>query len=186
MGKGKGKIKSILSAVLSVFLGLPGSAAAQEDLNDAQKKEIVYGMYSEYKKEFPQVEDIGPPEAMVLFKKGRVVFVDTRKPAEMKVSMLPQAISKETFLKNPQRHKGRVVVVYCTISFRSGKFAEEMAEKGVKVVNLKGGILAWTLEGGKVYNQKGEVKAVHVYVEKWNYAPEGYKTVKFSLLERVI
>ena len=51
---------------------------------------------------------------------------------------------------------------------------------------LQAGILAWLLEGGKVYDQRGdETKRVHVYGEKWDYAPAGYETVKFSPLERI-
>jgi sodium/bile acid cotransporter 7 len=102
----------------------------------------------------------------------------------MEVSMLPKAVTKEDFLRDPDKYKDKTVVVYCTISYRSGEFAEEMAEMRVTVVNLIGGLLAWVLEGGKVYDAHGETKRIHVYGEDWDYPPEGYESVKFGFFEK--
>jgi sodium/bile acid cotransporter 7 len=143
-------------------------------------------MYAGYKKDFPAVKDISPQQAVDLLKKDEVVFIDTRKPAEMKVSMLPHAITQNEFLSHPEKYAGKTVVGYCTVSYRSGVFAREMDAKGIPVRNLEGGILAWTLEGGKVYDENGkETNRIHVYGKKWNYAPAGYKTVMFSLWEQM-
>ncbi len=156
------------------------------NLSDAQKKETVYGLYAEYRKDFPAVTDISPQQAMALLKKNDIVFVDTRKPAEMKVSMLPHAISQGEFLEHPEKYAGKTVVGYCTISYRSGVFAREMAQKGITVGNLEGGILAWTLEGKTVYDENGAAtKRLHVYGKKWDLAPAGYETVMFGLWEQV-
>jgi len=157
-----------------------------KSLSNAQKREVVYAMYADYKKDFPAVMDISPQQAMDLLKKDDVVFIDTRKPAEMKVSMLPHAITQKEFLSHPEKYAGKTVVGYCTVSYRSGVFAREMDEKGISVRNLEGGILAWTLEGGKVYDENGkETNRIHVYGKKWNYAPAGYKAVMFSLWEQM-
>ena len=157
-----------------------------KSLSNAQKREVVYAMYADYKKDFPAVLDISPQQAMDLLKKDDVVFIDTRKPAEMKVSMLPHAITQKEFLSHPEKYAGKTVVGYCTVSYRSGVFAREMDEKGISVRNLEGGILAWTLEGGKVYDENGkETNRIHVYGKKWNYAPAGYKAVMFSLWEQM-
>ena len=165
---------------------LTGSAMGDNSLSDEQKKELVYTMYADYKKDFPAVTDISPHQAMELLKKDEVVFIDTRKPAEMKVSMLPHAITEKEFLSHPEKYAGKTVVGYCTVSYRSGIFAREMEEKGISVRNLEGGILAWTLEGGKVYDQNGkETNRIHVYGKKWDYAPAGYKAVMFSLWEQM-
>ena len=175
----------LLYGVISL-LCLPHMALGGGKISDAEKKEAVYRLYAEYKKDFPAVEDISPQQAMALFNQGRVVFVDTRKPAERAVSMLPGAVSQQDFLDHPDPYKDKTAVGYCTISYRSGLFAREMAKKGIHVVNLRGGILAWILEGGRVYDKMGEeVKRVHVYGDKWNYAPAGYEVVKFSLWERI-
>lgn len=160
-------------------------ATAAEPRTDREKKAVVYQMYAEYKKDFPEIIDIDPLEAMALQKRGEVVFVDTRTPAEMQVSMLPDAIGKSVFQKQMRRYTDRKIVAYCTISYRSGLFAAEMARQGITIYNLRGGILAWTLEGGKVYNGKKPVKRIHVYGEKWNFPPKGYKSVLFGFFEKL-
>jgi sodium/bile acid cotransporter 7 len=155
-------------------------------MSDAQKKETVYRMYAGYKKDFPNVKDISPQRAMELLDQNKVVFVDTRKPEEIAVSMLPGAVAEKDFLKDPDRYRERTIVAYCTISYRSGVFARDLANEGTTVLNLRAGILAWLLEGGRVYDQsEKEVKRVHVYGDEWDYAPAGYETVKFSLGERL-
>lgn len=168
------------------LLCLPHMAQGDSEMSDTKKKEAVYRMYAGYKKDFPRVRDISPQQAMAWLKQGTVVFVDTRKPAEMAVSMLPGAVSKQDFLNHPDQYKDKTAVAYCTISYRSGVFALEMAKQGITVVNLQGGILAWILEGGRVYDESGkEVERVHVYGDKWDLAPAGYETVKFSLWEQM-
>ncbi|MGB7918807.1 MAG: rhodanese-like domain-containing protein [Desulfobacterales bacterium] len=165
---------------------ITGPAMGDNGLSDTQKKEVVYAIYADYKKDFPAVMDISPQQAMDLLKKDEVVFIDTRKPAEMKVSMLPHAITQNEFLSHPEKYAGKTVVGYCTVSYRSGVFAREMDEMGISVRNLEGGILAWTLEGGKVYDENGkETDRIHVYGKKWDYAPAGYKAVMFSLWEQM-
>jgi len=158
--------------------------ATGPDLTDAQKKQIVYKMYEDYKKEFPTVKDISPHEAMKMMAEGKVIFVDTREQAEMQVSMLPGSVPKDEFLKEPSRYKDRTIIAYCTISYRSGKFAVEMAKRGIRIYNLKGGLLTWVLEGGKVYDRNGETKRVHVYGKKWNYLPGGYEPVFSNFIEK--
>jgi len=171
--------------VLVFFAGLvPQPVKCDETLTDQQKKKIVYEMYEDYRKEFPNVREISPEEAMKEAKAGKIIFVDTRKPAEMAVSMLPGAIPQKTFLKNPRKFKGKRIVAYCTISYRSGIFARDMAAERIEIFNLRGGLLAWVLEGGKVYDAEGETKRINVYGKKWDYPPEGYESVVLGFFER--
>ena len=149
----------------------------REAPGDIAKKEIVYKMCADYKKDFPGVEDISPETALKLLRDDKVVFVDTRKPAEMRVSMIPNAVTEEVFESNPQKYTDKTVVAYCTISYRSGKFVEKMMKKRIRIYNLEGGILAWVLEGGNVYDDHGATKRIHVYGKKWNYPAEGYTSV---------
>ncbi len=172
--------------VLIGFLFLPELALSGTKMSDAEKKEIVYKTYQGYKEDFPEVRDISPLQARELLDQDKVVFVDIRKPEEMAVSMLPGAVSEEDFLSHLEQYEGKTVIGYCTISYRSGKFASKIAEQGISVVNLQGGILAWTLEGGKVYDRSGqEVKRVHVYGDRWDFAPSGYESVKFGLWQQI-
>jgi sodium/bile acid cotransporter 7 len=161
------------------------AAESAEPLTDKEKKAAVYRMYNDYKlKDFPNVEDILPGEAMAMMTTRNVVFVDTRKPAERAVSTLPGAISRDAFEAHPERYRDALVIAYCTISYRSGLFSETMAERGLPVLNLAGGILAWTLEGGQVVDGGGETRRIHVYGKEWDLAPDGYETVMFGPLDR--
>lgn len=170
-----------LAIVILALQAMPSNA----EPTDAGKKKIVYQMYADYKnKDFPTVTDISPQQVMELMQTGQVVFVDTRKAAEMNVSMLPKALTQTEFLQNPLKYKGLTVIGYCTIGYRSGLFAREMETKGITVYNLAGGIVAWVLEGGNVFDANGETRRVHVYGQKWNYLPDGYEPVMFGFLEK--
>ena len=96
---------------------------------------------------------------------------------EQKISMLPGALKKEEFLSNLQEYKNEVIIGYCTISYRSGKLAKKLSKKGIIMLNLRGGILAWVHDGGKVYDQDGETDRIHVFGRTWNLAPKEYETI---------
>lgn len=171
-------------ATLAVVFLVAGLTTAEAD--DAGKLEAVYSMYAAYRAEFfPGVTDIYPRAAMALVEAGKAVFIDTRQPDEMAVSMLPGAVTREQFLAAPARYAGKTAVAYCTISYRSGLFARDMAAKGVRIYNLAGGLLAWALEGGKLYDAAGETRRIHVYGPKWDYPPQGYESVRFSWFQRI-
>jgi sodium/bile acid cotransporter 7 len=158
------------------WLALPGAYARAEP-SDQEKLKAVYKMYADYKADFPGVPDVSPKQAMELLKQGQVVFVDARPADERQVAMLPQAISQEEFLRDPAKYREKTVIAYCTISYRSGVLASKLRKKGVEIYNLRGGLLAWVHEGGKVYDQKGPTKRIHVYGRRWNLPPKGYEAV---------
>ena len=158
-----------------LFLFSPVFADNQEE--DRARASKVEDMYDGYRRSFPVVRDISAGEAMKRFEEGTVIFVDEREPEEQAVSMLPGAIKAEEFLKDPARYQDKLVVGYCTISYRSGVLAQELQKRGITMVNLKGGILAWIHAGGKVYRGGSPVNEVHVYGRKWNLAPSSYRTV---------
>ena len=152
--------------------------ASVKHLTNDEKKRIVQEMYDDYKKtSFPDVPDISPAMAMKLMQSHQVVFVDTRTPQERRVSMLPGAISVNEFLKDSNKYRNETIISYCTISYRSAKFTRELNNKGFTAYNLAGGLLAWVLDGGKVYDSSGVTKRIHVYGKKWDYPPEGYQAV---------
>ena len=181
----KGYLCARLWLLIFATIIIPHNITEASDLTDDQKKEIVYKMYEDYKKDFSAVKDISPREAMKLMATGQALFVDIRKPSEIEVSMLSDTVTEESFLKMPSKYRNRTIIVYCTIGSRSGKLAMEMAKKEVDMYNLRGGLLAWVLEGGKVYDANGETKRVHVYGEKWNYLPGGYEPIMFGFFEKL-
>lgn len=170
--------RALLALLVSLaWLVMSGPALVQAETAEQRNLATIYEMYQGYKGDFPQVPDISPKQAMELMKRGKVVFVDVRPENERRVSMLPQAVSKEEFFKNRDKYRGYTVIGYCTISYRSGVFAREMRKKGLDIYNLQGGLLAWVNEGGKVYDQNGLTKRIHVYGRRWNYPPPGYESV---------
>ncbi len=171
----KGAVFMLVAVSLGILL--TGRVATAKALNDEQKRREVETMYEDYKKSFPDVSDISAEEALALTKQSNPVFVDVRDPSEQAVSMLPGAITEEEFLKNPAAYRDRTVIGYCTISYRSGKLAEKLQRKGIHMLNLRGGILAWLYAGGKIYRDGKITNQVHVYGKTWNLAPEGYEAV---------
>ena len=177
----RAKTIGVIVLCLVVILSYPGVVVRGDSgLSDRDKKNIVYDMYDDYRAKFPTASEITVEAAMELMQGGQAILVDIRRPAEMSVSMLPGAVTQTDFESNPERYSGLVVVAYCTIGYRSGIFSVEWKKKGVDVLNLKGGILAWVLEGGKVYAPGGKaVNRVHVYGKKWDLAPAGFESVMF-------
>jgi sodium/bile acid cotransporter 7 len=152
-------------------------AWADDAMSAAAKQVKIEAMYRGYKKDFAGVEDIAPAEAMELMKAGRAVFVDVREKKEQDVSMLPDAVTEKEFLKDPERYRDKVIIGYCTISYRSGVLADKLKARGMTMLNLEGGMLAWLHAGGKIYDRAGETRRIHVYGRKWNLAPQDYEAI---------
>jgi sodium/bile acid cotransporter 7 len=168
-------LRAALAGLLVVAVG--GVTLADSLMGDSKKLARIDELYRGYRKEFPGVGEIEPQEAMRLLQEGRAVFIDVREPKEQAVSMLPAAVTAEEFLKDPGRYSDRVLIGYCTISYRSGKLAQQLAARGITVLNLRGGILAWAHAGGSLRDRDGETRRVHVYGRKWDLAPQGFETM---------
>lgn len=169
-----------IASLITAFAFLLGPAILCCDpADDEKRRERIESMYSDYKKgSFPGVIDVEPRLAMDLAKRGSVVFVDVRAPEEQRVSMIPGAVTDAHFLKNVEKYKDDIIIGYCTISYRSGEFARKLREeRGITIYNLRGGLLAWAHDGGKVVDQKGETKRIHVYGRKWNLSPTGFESL---------
>lgn len=162
----------VLIFLFALIFNLPATDGAK--LNQ-EKLDKVYGMYEVYKNEFKNVSVITTEE----IKNSKIVItlIDVRSNAELKVSMIPGAISKEEFEKNKDKFKNTLIVPYCTIGVRSGYYAEKLKKEGFSTKNYKGSILAWVLSGEVVHKDKKEVLEIHVYGEKWNILPSHYKGI---------
>ena len=165
----------LLTALLILSTGSIGFTA--QPLSDNEKRRVIEKLYSDYQAGFPEVTDIEPNTAAQFARENNVIYIDTRKPKEQRISMLPGAITTEAFLKNPEKYRDHIKIAYCTIAYRSGKFARKLALKGFTILNLRGGILAWAHAGGKVYDQDGPTNRIHVYGRKWDLAPETFETI---------
>ncbi len=104
---------------------------------------------------------------------GEVLLLDSRTPAEFKVSHLRGArfvhfdsIATEKFEGMDRR---RPVVVYCSVGYRCERLGERLHALGFKQVrNLYGGLFQWMNEGYPVYNAQGLTKNVHPYSVLWS------------------
>ncbi len=109
--------------------------------------------------------------------KDRYVIVDTRAPEESSVSMLPGAITMAQFEKSPKTHQGKTVIAYCTIGYRSGKYAAKLRQQGWSAFNYKGSILDWCKQKLPLITPDGKpTKRVHTYSSRYA-APAGYEAV---------
>lgn len=161
-----------LATALLLPAGACGGTAA---LSDAEKLARVQEMYAGYRASFAEVPE--ETVAALLAERDRVVLVDVRTPAERAVSMIPGAIPVEMLEAHPDAYRDRKVVTYCTIGYRSGLYAEKLRQRGWKVANLAGSILAWTLAHQPLVDARGPTRRVHVYGRRWNLAGEGYEAV---------
>lgn len=110
------------------------------------------------------------------------ILVDVRPREERKVSTIPGAITVDSLDRMPvQVRKGKVVVAFCTIGLRSGRWVEERRAKGENAFNLHGGVLAWA-HAGRTFEARDFIgsrptRQVHVYGRRWNLLPDGYQGV---------
>lgn len=178
-GRRRLPLASLASLALAAGFFLGPALLSCDPADDEKRREKVEEMYEGYKRQsFPGVVDVEPRLAMDLARQPAVLFVDVRPPEERDVSMIPGAVAEETFLSNLEQYKDHIIVGYCTISYRSGEFARELtAKKGITMYNLRGGLLAWVHDGGKVVDQKGETRRIHVYGRKWNLAPSAFEAI---------
>ena len=173
------RLLPLASLVLAAALLLGPAFLSCEPADDEKRREEIEEMYKGYKKRsFPEIIDVEPRLAMDLTRRPAVLLVDVRPPEERSVSMIPGAVPEEQFLDNLEKYRNHIVIGYCTISYRSGKLAQELMDKhGITMYNLRGGLLAWLHDGGKLVDPEGETKHIHVYGRKWNLAPSAYEAV---------
>jgi rhodanese-related sulfurtransferase len=104
-------------------------------------------------------------------------FVDVRSEEEIAVSMLPGAITRREYERNPKAYEDARIVPYCTVGARSGKYTRELRARGITAVNYRGSILDWVEHGEPLVTPDGEpTKRVHTYSERFS-VPEPYIAV---------
>jgi rhodanese-related sulfurtransferase len=167
---------AVLLAVVGCGPRLPGEAS---DPQLAAEVERRYGAFR--RRLFPAVPDIGVaawrPDGRWAGSGPPPLLVDVRDDHEQAVSMLPGAISRQAFERDPDRYRGRLIVPYCTIGLRSGFYAQQLIKQGFRARNLAGSVLAWA-HAGQPFEAAGlPTRRVHVYGADWNLLPRGYEPV---------
>jgi rhodanese-related sulfurtransferase len=123
---------------------------------------------------FPTVKHVSTEELQKWMAGNDVkpLLIDRREREEFDVSHLPGAFhanNKEEALKIIEKEgKGRPVVVYCSVGYRSSVLARQLRKEGyTNVYNLEGSIFKWANEGRPVYQGDRQVHVVHPYDSKW-------------------
>jgi rhodanese-related sulfurtransferase len=102
------------------------------------------------------------------------VLVDVRSARETTVSVIPGAILLAEFERDAARHRGKLVIPYCTVGGRSGAYARKLAGAGWQVRNYAGSILAWAGAGQPLVTPAGEpTRWLHAFNSRFD-APAGY------------
>jgi rhodanese-related sulfurtransferase len=126
-----------------------------------------------YNREFSDVALVEPDSlARELAGSSPPVLIDTRSPNEYAVSHLRGAtlVDPSAFTEHDVANvdKGRPIVVYCSIGYRSGRIAQKLAALGYSNVrNLYGGIFLWYNQGRPVYHGDSLVSRIHPYSGLW-------------------
>ena len=121
--------------------------------------------------------------------KDTVLLLDAREAAEYNVSHLSnaKAVGYKSFnidsLQNT--NKNQLIVVYCSVGYRSEKIAEKLMNAGfTNVQNLYGGIFEWKNKKLDVYDGNGITNNVHPYNNTWGMwlknGNKEYKTPKIT------
>ncbi len=104
---------------------------------------------------------------------GKAVFLDAREREEYDVSHIAGALPvgyKDFDMRSLQLvPKDTVIVVYCSVGYRSEKITEKLLEAGfTNVHNLYGGIFEWVNTGHPLVDSTGRTDKVHAYNRNWS------------------
>ena len=106
---------------------------------------------------------------------GNWVYV--RSDSEIKVSVIPGAITKSQYERDRAKYRGRTVIPYCTVGGRSGAYAKQLAKSGITAKNYKGSILDWVKNELPVVTLDGKpTNRVHTYSDRYRI-PAKYQQV---------
>ena len=100
------------------------------------------------------------------------ILIDAREQQEYEVSHIRGAELANTKGASLEllRHvaRDRLIVVYCSVGYRSSKLAEKLQDEGfTNVYNLEGSIFAWANAGMPVYRNGERTDKVHPFNDEW-------------------
>ena len=104
-------------------------------MSDDAKRQQLEMIYENARQSFPEVAEITAEQLMEKRKSQDIVLVDVRQPQERAVSMIPGAITSETFEASPQDYEGKTIITYCPVGGRSGMYAQKLQARGFKALN---------------------------------------------------
>ena len=120
--------------------------------------------------QFPKVATITTKELSAL--DPAPILLDVREEKEFAVSHLAGAIRAENDtiaqLQNLGVNTDTLIVVYCSVGYRSSVLAEKLQKAGfTNVRNLEGSLFAWANEDRPLVNASGATEGVHPFNILW-------------------
>lgn len=150
------------------FGGLFGSGPKVETINTKNLNKLLTDQ---------QQAEAKAKQAGVKPAEPRFVLVDVRSEAEVKVSVIPGAITKAQFEKQRKQYTKRLVIPYCTVGGRSGAYAKQLLKQGYQVKNYQGSILKWVAAELPLVTLEGKpTNRVHTYSDRYR-VPAKYQQV---------
>ena len=164
-------IPNFLRVIL--FFSLSYLLLVQATLADTVSEKLWEETLSMVREDFPRVQHISTNElAAILEKHSNFTLLDTREPEEYEVSHIQGAFLAEgvrdalKVLKDRSRED--LVIVYCSVGYRSSNIAVKLARRGfTNVVNVEGSLFKWANENRPVFSGDKTVDRVHPYDEDW-------------------
>ena len=123
--------------------------------------------------EFPDVKRITTAELAAWLndpKRPRPLLLDVRTRAEFNVSHLERArhVAPNASASAIPFNRDQPVVVYCSVGYRSARFAKRLIDAGfADVTNLEGSIFRWANEGRLIVSDGSASNKVHPYNRTW-------------------
>lgn len=103
---------------------------------------------------------------------GDFILVDVRSEAEISVSTIPNAITRNQFESSLDEYRSRTVVTYCTIGGRSLLYARQLSQRGIDARNFRAGIIGWCVSGLPLVSPQGDsTNQVHTHTSLFRVPP---------------
>ncbi len=165
--------------IISIFIMLTGGLAVSLGLAYASPERLQI-IASDLEEDFDMIGHITPEELQnMLASNRRVILLDTRKPAEFKVSHIdgairisPRASVDDLLAVLPESVEEADIVFYCSVGARSSRVAKRSqvalkARGAAHIYNLRGGLFEWHNQALPLVNEDGPTDLIHPYSKYW-------------------
>lgn len=169
-GKFQVFILSLVSVGLfAIFFGATSEFVLGSNLTWEKVNQEIAG-------DFPKTPFISVNKLAALLEapdKTQLLLIDARSPEEYAVSHLRGSLRLDSETLNSEKLKQQaakhtLIVVYCSVGYRSAKLAQRLLDAGFsQIYNAQGGIFAWANDGRPVYRGTEQVSEVHPYDSYW-------------------
>ena len=99
--------------------------------------------------------EIDPAEARRRIDAAEAVLVDVREPEEWDAGHAPDALHRPLGTLDPTEFAGRSVITTCRGGGRGSRAADALGAAGVDALSLRGGLRAWSEDGGAILRDDG-------------------------------